>query len=56
VRDAAPVRDLSKEIDALRELEWGSQTVGAIRVMESHLRPSGAIYQPVEEVWLRGPA
>lgn len=56
VRDAAPVRDLSKEIDALRELEWGCQTVGAICVMESHLRPSGAIYQPVEEVWLRGPA
>ena len=56
VRDAAPVRDLSKEIDALRELEWGCQTVGAICVMESHLRPSGAVYQPVEEVWLRGPA
>ena len=56
VRDAAPVRDLSKEIDALRGLEWGCQTVGAICVMESHLRPSGAVYQPVEEVWLRGPA
>ena len=56
VRDAAPARDLSDEIGVLRELEWGSQTVGAILVMESHLRPSGAIYQPVEEVWLRGPA
>ena len=56
VRDAAPPRDLSKEIGVLRELEWGSQTVGAIRVMESHLRPSGAVYQQVEEVGLGGPA
>ena len=56
VRDAAPARDLSREIGVLRGVEWGSQTVGAIRVMESHLRPSGAIYQQVEEVRLGGPA
>ena len=56
VRDASPAADLSNEVGALRELEWGSQTVDALCVMESHLRPSGAVYQPVEEVWLRGPA
>ena len=56
VRDASPAADLSNEVGALRELEWGSQTVDALCVMESHLRPSGAVYQQVEEVRLRGRA
>jgi RNA 2',3'-cyclic 3'-phosphodiesterase len=56
VRPAAPMIDLSRAVADLRGFEIGSQTVDALRVMESHLKPSGAVYEELEEVRLRAPA
>ena len=53
VRSGGPPPDLSELLAGLSDLGVGSQRVEAMFVMESTLRPSGAIYHVVEEAMLR---
>ncbi len=50
-RHAVP--DLSAALGDLDGLVLGTQIIDALCVMQSVLRPSGAVYRPVEEVRLR---
>jgi len=53
VRRAGPVPDLSGPLHDLDGMILGTQTVEALLVMESTLKPSGATYRPLDTVWLR---
>jgi 2'-5' RNA ligase len=50
VRDPRQADGLEAAAASLGAFEIGRQDVSSIVVMESHLRPSGALYIPVEEV------
>jgi 2'-5' RNA ligase len=50
IRDSRPAMSLEAVIASLAGVEVGGQAVESITVMESRLRPSGALYIPVEEV------
>ncbi len=52
-RTRHPATDLSAALGALGGLVVGTQRITALCVMESTLRPSGAVYRAVEEVRLR---
>lgn len=50
IRDPRQADGLEAAAASLGALEVGRQDVTSIAVVESHLRPSGALYVPVEEV------
>jgi 2'-5' RNA ligase len=50
VRDSRRASPLEAAIASLTGVEVGGQSIESIVVMESRLRPSGALYIPVEEV------
>lgn len=50
LKDSRQATSLEPSVASLAGIEVGGQSVGSIVVMESHLRPSGALYVPVEEV------
>ena len=52
-RTRHPAPDLSAALGALGGLVVGTQRINVLCVMESTLRPSGAVYRAVEEVRLR---
>jgi 2'-5' RNA ligase len=50
VRGARGQLDLSAVLPGMADLGFGSLAVRALHIMESRLRPSGAVYRVVEEV------
>lgn len=54
IRDPGRTGDLEAAAASLGAFEIGWQDVTTVAVMESHLRPSGALHVPVEEVPLSG--
>jgi 2'-5' RNA ligase len=54
VKDAGGVRSLMRELEALREEEFGSMEVKAVSFMKSELHPSGARYERLFAVKLAG--
>jgi len=52
IREPGRATSLEASIAPLAGVEVGEQDIRWVTVMESHLRPSGALYVPVEEVRL----
>ena len=56
VKSVVNVSNLAEAVQRHAEADFGPLRVDAVYLMRSDLRPSGPVYSPLAELWLRGVA